>query len=183
VHSTAVELPSQPHPSLVRRLAEGPAASLVDQLPNLFLRFGLVAILMFFGLFKFTAVEAAGIHPLVAHSPFMSWLYAVLSERGVSNLIGTTEVATAVLLLFWRVHPELAVLGGIAGMAIFTLTLSFLVTTPGVWVSVPGFPVPVPGETGGFLIKDLFLLGAAAWCTRESLRTVRNFDRLSPPSG
>jgi reactive chlorine resistance protein C len=182
VHSTPVELPSQPHPSLVRRLAEGPFASFVDQLPNLFLRFGLVAILMYIGLFKFTAVEAAGIHPLVAHSPFMSWLYAVLSERGVSNLIGTTEVATAVMLLSWRVRPELAVLGGIAGMAIFTLTLSFLVTTPGVWVSVPGFPIPVPGETGWFLIKDLFLLGAAAWCTRESLRTVRNSDRLSPPS-
>ena len=109
----------------------------------------------------------------------MSWLYGVLSERGVSNLIGTTELATAVLLLFWRARPELAVLGGIAGMVVFTLTLSFLVTTPGVWVRVPGFPVPVPGETGAFLIKDLFLLGAAAWCTRESLRTVRNSDAYS----
>ncbi len=179
MHPTAVELPSQSRPSPIRRLAEGPFASFVDQLPNVFLRFGLVAILIYFGLFKFTAVEAAGIHPLVAHSPFMSWLYGVLSERGVSNLIGTTELATAVLLLFWRARPELAVLGGIAGMVVFTLTLSFLVTTPGVWVRVPGFPVPVPGETGAFLIKDLFLLGAAAWCTRESLRTVRNSDAYS----
>ena len=35
--------------------------------------------------------------------------------------------------------------------------LSFLVTTPGVWAVVEGFPAPA--SAGGFLIKDLFLLG------------------------
>jgi len=56
----------------------------------------------------------------------------------------------------------------------FATTLSFLVSTPGVWVSVPGFPVPVPNEIGGFLVKDLFLLGAALWSAAESLRSVRS---------
>jgi len=32
--------------------------------------------------------------------------------------------------------------------------------------------VPVPNEFGGFLVKHLFLLGAASWSAAESLRAV-----------
>jgi hypothetical protein len=35
---------------------------------------------------------------------------------------------------------------------------------------VPGFPLPLPSASGGFLIKDVFLLGAAIWTTGEALR-------------
>jgi reactive chlorine resistance protein C len=55
----------------------------------------------------------------------------------------------------------------------FATTLSFLFSTPGVWVAVPGFPLPVPNGIGAFLVKDLFLLGAALWSAAESLRAVR----------
>ena len=58
-------------------------------------------------------------------------------------------------------------------MAILGTTLTFLFTTPGAWVSVPGFPVPVPSGSGGFLVKDLFLLGAALVSAAESIRGVR----------
>lgn len=46
------------------------------------LRYGLVAVLLWVGLLKFTAYEAEGIQPLVAHSPFMSWTYCVMSVGG-----------------------------------------------------------------------------------------------------
>lgn len=42
----------------------------------------------------------------------------------------------------------------------------------GVWESVPGWPVPIAGAGGAFLLKDLFLLGAAVWITGESLRAL-----------
>ena len=61
-------------------------------------RYGLAVVLFLIGLLKFTAAEAAGIQPLVAHSPLISWMYAVLSVQGVSNLIGAIEIALAVLL-------------------------------------------------------------------------------------
>jgi len=51
-------------------------------------RYGLVVVLMLIGLLKFTPPEAAGIQPLVLHSPLMSWMYAVLSIQAVSNVIG-----------------------------------------------------------------------------------------------
>ena len=44
-------------------------------------RYGLVVVLMWIGAMKFTAYEAEGIMPLVVNSPFMSWLYGILSIR------------------------------------------------------------------------------------------------------
>jgi uncharacterized membrane protein YkgB len=39
------------------------------------LRYGLVVVVAWIGALKFTHYEAAGIQPLVAHSPFLGWLY------------------------------------------------------------------------------------------------------------
>jgi len=63
---------------------------------------------------------------------------------------------------------KLSALGSVAAIAMFLTTLSFLVTTPGMWVRVEG--VIVPSGSGGFIIKDLLLLGAAAWSAGEALR-------------
>ena len=54
----------------------------------------------------------------------------------------------------------------------FLITLSFLLTTPGVWQPSLGFPAlsPSPGQ---FLAKDLVLLGAAIWTAGEALRAAR----------
>ncbi|HKA91822.1 MAG TPA: DUF417 family protein [Haliangiales bacterium] len=136
------------------------------------LRYGLVAILVFFGAFKFTAVEAEAIQPLVANSPFLSWLYLVFSVQGASTAIGITELVTAALLAArpWSARASFA--GSLLAIGTFATTLSFLATTPGIWVGVPGFPVPVPNGMGAFLLKDLFLLGAAVWSAAEARRAL-----------
>jgi uncharacterized membrane protein YkgB len=55
---------------------------------------------------------------------------------------------------------------GVIFMAL--ITLSFLLTTPGVWQPEYGFPYlsPMPGQ---FLAKDLLLLGAAIYTAGEAL--------------
>ena len=50
----------------------------------------------------------------------------------------------------------------------FAITPTFLFSTPGLWVSGPGFPIPVTSAGGAFVIKDVFLLGAAMWSAAES---------------
>jgi uncharacterized membrane protein YkgB len=134
------------------------------------LRYGLVAILLYFGLFKFHPVEGEAIRPLVANSPLMGWMYAVLSVQAVSTLIGIGEIVVAVLLLARPWSARASAVGGAGAIVIFVTTLSFLLTTPGAWATIPGWPIPMPGAAGSFLIKDLFLLGAAVWITGESLR-------------
>jgi len=47
----------------------------VQAVGSLVLRYGLVLVIGWIGLMKFTEYEAKGIQPLVAHSPLMSWMY------------------------------------------------------------------------------------------------------------
>ncbi len=112
-----------------------------------------IVVLIWIGIFKFTATEAMGIKHYVSNSFLMSWLYNVASDQTVSNLIGAFEIITALLLLgsFW--NSKIGRIGGYAGMIIFLTTLSFLFTTPGVWKTVDGVPT-----TDFFVVKDLAFL-------------------------
>ena len=144
--------------------------SVLERIGVSILRYGLVAILLYFGAFKFHPAEAAGIEPLVANNALMSWLLPILGVRGTSNLVGVTEITIAVLIALRSFWPKVSALGGGVAIGMFLITLTFLFTTPGMWAHVPGFPLPLPSASGGFLIKDVFLLGAAIWTTGEALR-------------
>jgi uncharacterized membrane protein YkgB len=130
-------------------------------------RYGLVVVLLLIGLLKFTAGEAAGIQPLVAHSPLMSWLYVILSVQGVSNLIGAIEIVIAVLLALRPLSAKASFVGSLGSIVTFLLTISFLFSTPGAMQLNHGFPVL--GDAGQFLIKDVVLLGASFWTASEAL--------------
>ena len=122
-------------------------------------RYGLVVVVGWIGLMKFTTYEAEGIRPFVANSPLMSWVYGLISVRGFSAVLGVVQVAIALLIAVRPFSPRASALGSALAVGMFFTTLSFLVTTPGVWEpSLGGFPAlsAVPGQ---FLIKDLALLG------------------------
>lgn len=131
-------------------------------------RYGLVVVVGWIGLMKFTAYEADGIHPFVVHSPLMSWVYGLLSVRGFSAVLGVVEVAIALLIAARPFAPRVSALGSALAVGMFLTALSFLVTTPGVWEpSLGGFPAlsAVPGQ---FLLKDLALLGISLWTLGEA---------------
>ena len=130
-------------------------------------RYGLVLILLLIGILKFTPAEADGIQPLIAHSPFMSWMYLVLSKQGVSNFIGITELLVALLLALRPIAPRASFVGSLVAIATFLLTTSFLFTTPGA-VQL-GHGIEILGGAGQFLIKDLVLLGASFWTAADAL--------------
>lgn len=140
------------------------------QLAGIVLRYGLVGILLYYGFFKFFPFEAKGIQPLVANSPFMGWIYRFLSVQATSSLIGATEILIALGLALRPVAPRITALASLGAVGMTLSTLSFLFSTPGAWMAVPGVPLPVTSETGSFLIKDVFLLGAALWSLSESLQ-------------
>jgi reactive chlorine resistance protein C len=138
------------------------------------LRYGLVGFLIWFGLFRFTAAEARAIEPLVSNHPFMSWMYAVWSPLTVSNLIGASELVIAALIACRPVAPAVSAVGSLGAIATFLVTLSFLVFTPGLWALVEGFPVPT--AAGGFIVKDLFLLGASVWSAGEARSAAKRWN-------
>ena len=131
-------------------------------------RYGLVVVVGWIGLMKFTAYEAEGIRPFVGNSPPLSWVYGLMSAYTFSALLGVVEVAIALLIATRRFAPRASALGSALAVGMFLTTLSFLVTTPGVWEpSLGGFPAlsALPGQ---FLIKDLALLGISLWSLGEA---------------
>ena len=133
-------------------------------------RWGLVVVLVWIGAMKFTAYEAMGIQPLVAHSPFVSWMYDFLSIRSFSAMLGCIEIVTAALISLRYVSPKASALGSILAIGLFATTLSMLFTTPG-WEPTLGFPA-LSAMPGQFLLKDIVLLGAAVWSLGESLKAI-----------
>src|SRR6516162_6563056 len=104
-------------------------------------RYGLAVVVAWIGLMKFTAYEAEGIRPFVATSPLLSWVYGLLSVRGFSTVLGVVEVAVALLIAARPLLPRVSAFGSALAVGMFLTTLSFLVTTPGVWEpSLGGFP-------------------------------------------
>jgi reactive chlorine resistance protein C len=156
--------------TLMQHTAHGQRAmsSQVEALGRELARYGLVVVVGWIGLMKFTAYEAEGIRPFVANSPLMSWVYGLMSVQGFSALLGVVEVAIAILIATRPLSARASALGSALAVGMFLTTLSFLVTTPGVWEpSLGGFPA-LSHRPGEFLIKDLPLLGISLWTLGEA---------------
>jgi uncharacterized membrane protein YkgB len=131
-------------------------------------RYGLVVVVGWIGLMKFTNYEAEGISGFVANSPLMSWVYGFMSVRSFSAVLGVVELTIAILIAARPFSARVSALGSALAVGMFLTTLSFLVTTPGVWEqSAGGFPA-ISALPGQFLIKDLALLGISLWTLGEA---------------
>jgi uncharacterized membrane protein YkgB len=145
----------------------------IDTVGGLVARYGLVIVIAWFGALKFTNYEAQGIQPLVSESPLMSWLYDIFSVYTFSALLGVFELAAAVLIAVKPWWPKASALGSALAVMLFAATISFLFTTPGVFdESAGGFPLL--SITGGFLFKDVALMGISVWTLADALRTTRS---------
>src|SRR5579872_556232 len=115
-------------------------------------RYSVVLFFLGFGLVKFTAAEATAIHPLLVHSPFLSWLPRLVDPRLASDIIGVIEIGLALMVASRFFAPRICAIGSFGIAASLVVTLSFLVTTPG-----------LDPALGAFIIKDVTLLGVALW--------------------
>lgn len=139
----------------------------IEKLGGLVIRYGLVLVLGWIGAMKFTAYEAEGIKALVETSPLMSWLYKVFSLQATSNLIGAAELVAALLIAIRPISPRLSAIGSLLAVGTFLTTLTFIFSLPGWESSLGGFPAL--SGSGGFLLKDIVLLGAALLTLGDSL--------------
>lgn len=132
-------------------------------------RYGLVVVIGWIGALKFANFEAHQIQPLVANSPFMGWLYDILSVYTFSALLGVVELTAALLLAIKPWAPTLSIAGSALAIVLFVCTISFLFTTPGVSEAAGG-GFPALSLTGEFLLKDVPLLGLSFWTLADSMR-------------
>jgi reactive chlorine resistance protein C len=148
------------------------SVSTVDAVAGVLGRYGLVVVIGWIGALKFANFEAHQIQPLVAHSPFMGWLYDFLPVYTFSALLGVLEVAAAILLAIKPLAPRLSIAGSVIAIVLFVSTVSFMFTTPGVGEPAGG-GFPAISLTGEFLLKDIPLLGLSFWTLADSIRAAQ----------
>jgi len=85
---------------------------------SVLLCYGLLLAIGCIGLMKFTGYEAKGIQPLVAHSPFLGWMYHLWSVRQFSAGLGVVEIGIALLIALRAWSPKACAIGS----ALFRVT-------------------------------------------------------------
>ena len=104
-------------------------------------RYGLVIVLAWFGAMKFTYYESHGISPMVASSPFLSWVYHVMSISAFGQTAGLGRIDHGSAAGPQTVVPEGFRGGRHIRLTVLRGTLSFMITTPGIGeASAGGFP-------------------------------------------
>jgi uncharacterized membrane protein YkgB len=138
-------------------------------------RYGLALTLAWIGFGKYIKMEA---RILIEHSPLMSWVYQVFAANTVARGLGTLEIVAAILISVRPLSARLSAVGSAMAIVLFSGTLSFLFTTPGVVSRFAG-PVPVLSALPGqFLLKDVVLMGVALWTLGEALQAHRASSAL-----
>lgn len=178
-------------------------ANCQSQFINL-IRISVFVVMVWIGGLKAFQYEADGIVPFVANSPLMSFFYAkeapeysdyknpegktvqknidwhtanntYLFSYGLGMVIVLIGVVT--LLGIW--YPKIGVMGGLLTFGMSIVTLSFLITTPEVYVPNLGgdFPTPQYGfpylsGAGRLVIKDIIMLGAGLLIASDSAKRI-----------
>src|SRR5690606_6872954 len=167
-----------------------------------FTRVSIFIVMVWIGGLKAFQYEADGIVPFVANSPLMSFFYAKEApeyqhyknpegktvQKNIdwhkqnntyffSYGLGSVIIIIGLLTLLGIWYPMTGMIGGLLTFGMSLVTLSFLMTTPEVYVPDLGgdFPTPQHGfpylsGAGRLVIKDVIMLGAALICTSESAR-------------
>lgn len=97
-------------------------------------------ILLWIGIFKFTPSEAKAIQDLVENHFITFWVYEKFSLQTVSNIIGIIEISIALLLLLGFTFRKLWNIAGAGMLILFSITLSYLFTTPNTFRMVDIYP-------------------------------------------
>ena len=129
----------------------------------------LAVIFLWVGGMKFTDYEAAGIAPFVMNSPIVGWWHTLLGISGTSTMLGVYEIITGLLLAARLFSPWLSLIGGVMSVVTYLITLSFMITTPGVAEPLAGGFPALSAFPGQFLAKDVALLAISIFCVGESM--------------
>lgn len=165
-----------------------------------FIRVAILVVFVWIGGLKYFHYEADGIVPFVANSPFMSFFYAkstpeykehknpegafVPENRAwheanntytFSYGLGTLIVSIGILVFLGIFSSKAGLIGDTLAIVMTLGTLSFLVTTPEVWVPNLGsgeFGFPLLSGAGRLVVKDIIILSAAVVLLSDSSQRV-----------
>lgn len=168
------------------------------------IRISIFIVMAWIGGLKAFQYEADGIVPFVANSPFMSFFYTKEApeyknyknpegktvtqnvqwhkENGTypfSYGLGTVIVTIGILTLLGIWFPKVGVIGGLLTFGMSLVTLSFLITTPEVYVPnlggdfpTPNYGFPYLSGAGRLVLKDVIMLAGGLICASDAARRI-----------
>lgn len=173
-----------------------------------FIRVAILVVFVWIGGLKFWNYEAEGIVPFVANSPFMSFFYTKKAPEyktyklkegefnkekyewhkenntyGYSKGLGILIMSIGILTFLGIFYPRIGLVGAVLAIVMMFGTLSFLVTTPEVWVpdlgsGEHGFPLLT--GAGRLVLKDIAIMAGAvvvlADCAKRILKQLENIE-------
>lgn len=176
------------------------AAASAQKLGILLIRVAILIIFVWIGGLKFWNYEAEGIVPFVANSPFMNFFYTKSAPEykqyklkegeldeakhqwhvenntyGFSHGLGILIMSIGILTFLGIFSPKIGAVGATLAIIMTIGTLSFLVTTPEVWVpdlgsGEHGFPLLT--GAGRLVIKDTAILAGAIVALSDCARRI-----------
>lgn len=171
-------------------------------------RISIFIVMAWIGGLKAFQYEADGIVPFVANSPLMSFFYhkeapeykAYKNPEGktvqknidwhkangtyiFSYGLGAVIILIGVLTLLGIWHAKIGLAGGLLTFGMSLVTLSFLITTPEVYVPdlggdfpTPQFGFPYLSGAGRLVIKDVIMMAAGLICASDAARRILKKD-------
>jgi reactive chlorine resistance protein C len=166
------------------------------------IRIAIFIVMAWIGGLKAYQYEADGIVPFVANSPFMSFFYNKETpeyknylnpegkivqknidwhnENGTYTFaygLGTVIVIIGILTLLGIWFSKIGVIGGLLTFGMSLITLTFLITTPEVYVPnlggdfpTPNYGFPYLSGAGRLVLKDVIMMAAGLICASDSAR-------------
>ena len=176
-----------------------------------FLRIAIFIVMAWIGGLKAFQYEADGIVPFVANSPLMSFFYQKDApeysnfknpegktvqknidwhkQNGTyifSYALGAVIILIGILTLLGIWYSKVGLIGGLLTFGMSLVTLTFLITTPEVYVPDLGgdFPTPQHGfpylsGAGRLVIKDIIMMGAGLVCASDNAQRLLKVKRKS----
>lgn len=164
------------------------------------IRVAILIIFVWIGGLKFWNYEAEGIVPFVANSPFMSFFYnnpapdykeyklkegefnvekhewhVQNNTYGFSHGLGILIMSIGILTFLGIFFPKVGAIGSTLVIVMTLGTLSFLVTTPEVWVPNLGsgeYGFPLLTGAGRLVIKDTAIIAGAVVTLADSAKSI-----------
>ncbi|PTX21569.1 putative membrane protein YkgB [Pontibacter mucosus] len=171
-----------------------------------FIRISIFIVMAWIGGLKAFQYEADGIVPFVANSPFMSFFYSkeapeytkyknregeVVPENiawhqenntyAFSYALGAVIIAIGTVTLLGIFNAKLGLLGGLLTFGMSIVTLSFLITTPEVYVPDLGGPdhgFPYLSGAGRLVLKDIIMMAGGLVVASDAAKRLLAENRV-----
>lgn len=176
--------------------------------PGIFLlRLAILIIFIWIGGLKFWNYEAEGIVPFVANSPFMNFFYEKQAPEykayklkegeynpekqawhvnnntyGFSHGLGILIMGIGILVFMGTFAPKFGLIGSLLAIIMTIGTLSFLITTPEVWVPDLGsgeWGFPLLSGAGRLVIKDTAILAGTVILLSDSAQKILKNKKMT----